>query len=364
MKFNKNHIFLLLFFLLSINYSTKAQTQKSREIVAYWHGDTKNLTKYPIEKLNKIIYSFLGLRGNKLVLTSEDSVQLSKMKNVKSENQELKILVSLGGWGGCQTCSNVFSTSKGREEFSISVLKILQDYNIDGIDLDWEYPALPSLPGHGYSERDKQNFTLLIKELRNVLGQNFEISFAAGGFEKFLQNSVEWSLVMPLVDYVNLMTYDIVNGNSTETGHHTPLYGNKSQKESVDFVVTYLKNLNIPSEKIVIGAAFYGRIFENVSDTQHGMYQSGKFKTYINHKDISKQINTANGYKYYYDRKSKATWAYNKEKNLFATFDDKKSIKAKTKYMQNQQLGGIMFWDLNGDDYSDGLLDVIYDTLH
>src|SRR5690349_22776137 len=68
------------------------------------------------------------------------------------------------------------------------------------------------------------NFTLLIQALRTTLGDKYEISFAAGGFTKFLTQSIEWNAVMPFVDRVNLMTYDLINGYSTVTGHHTPLY--------------------------------------------------------------------------------------------------------------------------------------------
>ena len=77
---------------------------------------------------------------------------------------------------------------------------------------------------------DKENFTALMQALRDALGNKHEVSFAAGGFVEFLQNSVEWDKIAPLVDKVNLMSYDLVNGNSTITGHHTPLYSTPQQK--------------------------------------------------------------------------------------------------------------------------------------
>ncbi|MEI9808857.1 MAG: glycosyl hydrolase family 18 protein [Bacteroidota bacterium] len=94
--------------------------------------------------------------------------------------------------------------------------------------------AIEGYPGHAYTVGDKQNFTSLIRSLRDTLGNNYEISFAAGGFDSFLQNSVEWDKIMPLLDKVNLMSYDLVSGYSKMTGHHTPLYSNHFQKQSAD----------------------------------------------------------------------------------------------------------------------------------
>ncbi|MGE5356013.1 MAG: glycoside hydrolase family 18 protein [Deltaproteobacteria bacterium] len=350
--------------LLSLPSCVLAQPHEKTKVIAYWHGNAEEAGKYPIEKLTHIIYSFLHLKGNKLHVTKNDSIQLTGLIRLKKRNPELKVLVSLGGWGGCESCPLVFSSSKGRSEFSNSVKKILKKFKADGIDLDWEYPSLPSVIGHPFFPGDKYNFTLLIKNLRKNLGYKYEISFAAGGFEEFMQNSIEWEKVMPLVNYVNLMNYDIVNGNSKTTGHHTPLYGNKTQNTSTHYTVEYLRDLGIKKEKIIIGAAFYGRIFSNVDSLNNGIYRPGKFLEYINFKDFEKKINPENGYDFFYDPISLASWAYNRELKYFATFDDKRSITEKSRYVIEKQLGGIMFWSLNGDVWSDGLLDVIHQALN
>ncbi len=352
--------FILLIFHANISF---CQGNQQKRIIAYWHGEAKEVEKYPVKKITHLIYCFLHLNGNILQANDHDKTQFKELIKLKEINPDLKILISLGGWGGCETCSDIFSQKKGRVEFSHSVLSILSKYDLDGIDLDWEYPALPSIPGHSYSSDDKKNFTLLIQQLRKTLGKKYEISFAAGGFEEFLVKSVEWEKVMPSVDFVNLMNYDIINGNSTSTGHHTPLFSNKYQKESTRFTVNFLIDKKIPKQKIVIGAAFYGRIFENVDSINNGLYQPGKFKDYVNFKDLGKVVSKENGYDFFYDSISKAAWAYNKDQKLFATFDDKFSVKNKANYVSEQNLGGIMFWSLNGDNYENGLLDIIYNTL-
>ncbi|MGA8852544.1 MAG: glycosyl hydrolase family 18 protein, partial [Christiangramia sp.] len=205
---------------------------------------------------------------------------------------------------------------------------------------------------------DRRNFTLLVRDLRNVLGSNAIISFAAGGFKEYLEKSVEWNEVMPVVDHVNLMTYDIVNGGSSGTGHHTSLYSTKNQKNSTDYTVQYLDSIGVSHEKMVIGAAFYGRVWEQVRDSVNGLYQKGKFKESVLYKDLDAYVKSSPGFEYFWDSEAQSPYIYNAEKALFVTYDDSLSISGKTKYALENELGGIMFWQLSGDK-PDGLLDVI-----
>ena len=329
-------------------------------VVAYCHGRRINLESYPLEKLTHINYSFLHLRGNELYVDeSRQGKAIGRMVALKQSHPDLKIILSFGGWGGCATCSDVFSTEEARKAFAASVMGILEQYGADGIDLDWEYPAIEGYPGHRFAPADKRNFTLLIRELRQALGNDREVTFAAGASPTYLENSVEWMEVMQLVDRVYLMTYDIVNGISTVTGHHTPLFSTPGQKESADFAVHYLDSLGIPHEKIVIGAAFYARMWEDVDSAEHGLFQPGTFRAFVNFRDFEERLNEENGFVFYWDSVAQAPYAYNPTERLFATFDDRRSVALKTEYAMTNRLGGIMFWELTGDRFANGLLDAI-----
>jgi len=335
---------------------------KPMVIIAYYTGDGNDITNYKTDKLTHIIYSFLHLKGNKLAVdNSINSLAITKLVALKKTNPKLKIILSLGGWGGCKTCSAVFNTESGRKEFAQSVLKLFKDYKVDGLDLDWEYPAIESLPGHQILPEDRQNFTYLLKTLRETVGPDYELSFAAGGFRDFLLKSVEWSKVMPLVNYVNMMTYDLVNGNSKRTGHLTSLYSTPGQNESTDHAVMFLDSIGVPMQKVVIGMAFYGRLFSGVESTNNGLYQKGKFISGFNYKDLENTLSAGAGYQQYWDTKAKAPYAYNSASKTFATFDNLRSVMEKTKYAKDRNLGGIMFWELSGDKESGGLLDMIYE---
>ncbi|MEM9887371.1 MAG: glycoside hydrolase family 18 protein [Bacteroidota bacterium] len=352
-------LFLLLFFFSFQQEKAKADFA----VIAYYAGNGQDLERYNWNQMTHVIYSFCHLKGQELAVDdAKDSIAIRNLVDLKKDYPHLKVLLSLGGWGGCKTCSDVFSSQEGRVIFSKSVKKLMKVYNADGIDLDWEYPGIEGFPGHAYQAADKQNFTLLVETLRKKLGKKAVLSFAAGGFDRYFDHSIEWEKVMPLVNYVNLMSYDLVSGYSTVTGHHTPLYSTKYQKASTDHGLSYLLRLGVPREKIVIGAAFYARVWENVENVNQGLYQSGKFKSSIPHHRFSDALSLERGFVTYRDTLAQAPYMYNAELKEFATFDDTISVHQKAQYAVEQQLGGIMFWQLTSD-YSDGkLLEAIWEV--
>ena len=354
---------LIPFFLFSI-LSAFAQQKQPYKIIAYATGNAATITQYPIRKLTHIIYSFLKIQND--TLTFRDSAQENTVRQLVALKQmypQLKIMVSIGGWSGCSFCSDLFASEEHRKNFAKTTGALFKQYNIDGLDLDWEYPAIEGYPGHKYDPADKNNFTELIKTLRQELGNDYLLSFAAGSFERYLEQSVDWNAVMPLVDFVNLMSYDLVGGYATVTGHHTPLQDYLPGQESAAKAVNWLLDKKIPANKIIIGAAMYARVWENVPATNHGLYQAGKFKRGVAFYDFNDYFSDTSGYKYYWDKKAKAPYAYNRQQQLFATFDDKRSVKEKAKFIRKKKLGGIMFWELIQDLKEDGLVDEINKAL-
>ena len=360
---------LLLLIIATLHYTgCRAESKRetgtnSLDIIAYYSGDAGEIDKYPVDKLTHIIYSFVHLQGNRLAIdNAEDEWTIRHLVSLKAKHPQLKVMLALGGWGGCQTCSEVFASEQGRSEFARSAEELLSKYAADGLDLDWEYPAIEGYPGHAYTAEDRRNFTLLVEALRKTFGNRFELSFAAGGFTDYLKQSVEWQKVMPWVDRVNLMTYDLVNGYSKVTGHHTPLGSSRPEDESTRKAVRFLDSLKIPMRKIVIGAAFYARVWENVDDQNNGLFQPGVFKEAVNYKNFETYFSENTGYEEHFDPTAEAYYRYSPKNKLFATFDNPASVKSKTIYARSVGLGGIMFWQLAGDKYKNGLLEAIYDA--
>lgn len=167
---------------------------------------------------------------------------------------------------------------------------------------------------------------------------------------------------MPYVDYINLMSYDLVSGYDTITGHHTPLYSTPQQPESSDNAIRFLDSLGVPLQKVAMGVAFYGRIFGPADSINNGLYRPGRFLRGVSFKDQARVLSPDSGYVYHWDPVAQAPYLYNASQKLFFTFDDSLSIREKTKYVLDKRLGGIMFWQLMDDRFSNGLLDIIDNT--
>jgi chitinase len=334
-----------------------AQRKNARCITAYYAGPAARLDSFSSNQLTHLIFSFGRLQGNMLhIANAADTACIQKMVALKAGNPALKIILSLGGWGGCYSCSSVFASRNGRRQFAASVKELTGYFNTDGIDIDWEYPGIAGHPGHPYAKKDKRNFTLMLKQLRKALGRQKEISFAAGGFNTFIDSSVQWRKAMRKADKVYVMSYDLVHGYSTVSGHHTPLYSTPQQEASTDNAVNRLLAKGVPAKKIVIGAAFYARMF-GVSDTlSNGLYRAGSFYRGISYANLYDSITPAKGFTQYWDAVAKAPYAFNPERKILVTYDDSASVALKQLYAIKRRLGGIMFWQLADDKYANGLL--------
>jgi chitinase len=352
---------IFFFTLFSFNCAAQKNTASQKfAVIAYYAGRTTMIDSFEVEKLTHIIFSFCHLKGDSLsVSNARDSATILRMVALKKRNPQLKIILSLGGWGGCKTCSDVFSTKKGRRIFARSTKELSKYFGTDGIDLDWEYPVIPGFPGHPYKPQDKPNFTALVKKLRQKLGKKMEISFAAGGFATFIDSAIDWKNVIPKTDRVNLMSYDLVSGGSTVSGHHTPLYSTSKQVESVDNGVKKLIAAGVPPQKIVIGAAFYARLFQVTDTATYGLYVPATFHHGVSFSHLTDSITAANGFMEYWDTVANAPYAFNMQRKLMATYDDARSVKLKTAYALKHKLNGIMFWQLADDNLSQGLLNAI-----
>lgn len=358
----------LLWLLIGTAYcsvSEAADTTRRRfSVIAYYSGNGTDIDRYKIQSLTHIVYSFSLLKNNRLHVSAAAGAILKKLVSLKKKNPQLKVALAFGGWGGCSTCSDIFAVPANRTAFAQSVLAILQQYQLDGIDIDWEYPAIDEGPaGHPYSSADKHNFTELIKAVRNALGQRYELSFAAGVFPEYLYNSIEWKKVMPLVDRVHLMSYDMVNRKSAFTGHHSALYSTAFQSTSIDNTIRFLDSLRIARNKVVIGAAFYARTYKVADTTNHGLYRPAVFNGFAVYKSYLQRFATKNGFTFYWDDTAKVPYCFNPKTKLYATFDDARSVAHKTNYALEKGLNGLLIWELRQDDSRQKLLNAIAVTL-
>ena len=374
------YISLTLLFFLSCSKTNDLDLKEEKndlKIMAYYVPSSEvNEDQLPFDKLTHIIFSFTEVIDHKMMFAQEDlGKELEALQTSAKKHPDVKVMIACGGWGGSGGFSDMAATKKNREIFINSVVAFLEKYDLDGLDLDWEYPGLPGI-GNTFRPEDKENFTALVKELRLAMDSykpGLIISFAAAGWDKYFDH-IELSKVMAYVDYINLMTYDLAGGSSLTT-HHTSLYGipyeelstetkthlnelnMNYQPRSVNDIVQFCLNKGIDTSKIVIGAAFYGRSWKGVASENNGLHQThNNVTSAYSYANIDQMIKNDQNNKRYWDEKSKAPYIYNAADGLFITYDDKESVALKTKYALDNKLGGIMFWQLSQDSKNNDLV--------
>ena len=264
-------------------------------------------------------------------------------------------MISIGGWTWSGRFSDAVLTDTARAAFAASAADIVRKYNLDGIDIDWEYPGRPGLEGNIYRPEDKQNYTLMFRDLRHALdsikqqtNKDYLLTTAVGGFSTFLDNT-EMGKAQQYFDYINLMTYDF---GGDVAGHHTNLYRSKlyQSKNYADNAVSAFEAAGVPADKLVMGLAFYGRVYNLSTDTKRGIgdkiLNRDRGKGYTTIRD---SLINQNGYVRYRDRGAKASYLYNASKKQFITYDDEWSVKKKCRYVLSKGMGGVMFWEYSSD---------------
>jgi chitinase len=309
--------------------------------------------------LTRVNYAFANIKDGRMVTGfSTDKQNYAVLAGLRKQNPGFTVLVSVGGWLWSGGFSDVAFTAKTRKTFIDSVMEFLATYDLDGLDIDWEYPGMAGATKN-FRPEDGHNFTLLLKELRERFDKETKkthrrlyLTFAAGASSDYIAHT-ELREDEKYVDTVNLMAYDYVEpGGDPLTGHHSPLFTNPADVRnfSSDASVRAFEAAGVPSEKILLGVPFYGHVWGEVADINHGYLQPGKPvpHAYSGFGAITTEM-LNQGYVRYWDPVASVPYLYNPDKHIFVSFEDQQSLAAKCRYIVDQKLGGIMYWDSSGD---------------
>ncbi|GAB2553766.1 glycoside hydrolase family 18 protein [Spirosoma areae] len=333
-------------------------------VIGYVTGNGWTKDQIDAQKLTHINYAFAipAPTGELAPLRAKDEANLAALTSLRTVNKNLKILISVGGWGGCKYFSDAALTDASRRTFANSATALLKKHNLDGVDIDWEYPDQVGA-GNIFRPEDRQNFTLFLKAIRDRLdeqgqqdnrtGSNHYLLTAATGGDTAFVNHTELGNAQQYLDYVNIMTYDLYHGNDKVTGHHSPLSqsakGDHARNSSADAVEGHIR-AGVPASKIVLGLPFYGRGWADTRAQDNGLYQpsTGKHQFISYDELVAKYINK-NGFTRYWDADAKAPYLWNPSSRMFISYADPESFIHKVNYVQSKHLAGVMFWEYTYD---------------
>ena len=342
-----------------------------KRVVAYYPSWAGDYTPHdvPYDKLTHLNYAFLETEANgevKLAVTGDSAPEvLEQFERITHERPWTTFMLTISEFG--DNMSTAASTADGRERFARTAVEQLRKYNFGGIDIDWEYPD------GSVREDDPENFTLLLEELRTQLdeageedGQHYELSMAAAPIPSNI-DPLEVGTIADYLDFINVMNYNFYGSWSAATNFNAPLYAPYDDPTywqgllTVDHAMQYWADQPIAREKLVLGTPFYGFVFENVKNENRGLFQPFDGADTESYHSI-RQLKTKPHYQYHWHHEARVPWLYSEADDTFVTYDDKHSLMEKSRYVRDNDFGGMMCWELSQDP-SNTLVSAIHTAL-
>ncbi|EED84956.1 hypothetical protein POSPLDRAFT_126595 [Postia placenta Mad-698-R] len=342
-------------------------------------------------------------------LGASDEVLLPQFVQAAKQNN-VKAMLTVGGWTGSQYYSTVVSTPENRDTFANAVLGLVSKYDLDGLDFDWEYPNNVGIGCNNKSPDDAANFLSFLQTLRSQpAAKNLTLS-APVGLKPFVGSDgspmTNVSAFADVLDYIEVMNYDVWGSWSTAVGPNAPLNDTcapaADQQGSAVSAVAAWTAAGFPASQIVLGVPSYGHSFTvepsaalvsgsestlaaypafvasqqplgDAWDTNAtaGVDQCGNptggpsgifdFWGLVEEGFLTDNGTAAHGIAYRFDNCSQTPYVYNPDTKVMVSFDNPQSFAAKGSFISDSGLGGFAMWETGGD-YEDMLVDAIRKT--
>jgi chitinase len=368
-------------------HAIDASQPAAKVIAAYFPGGAA--ARYPIpqipaDKLTHLFYAFATIDDGRCVSPGVDaSAHFAALAELKRSHPQLRTLISIGGWnaGGF---SDAASTARSRRRFVASCMALFFDTHrgsFDGVDIDWEFPVYGGPLEIAARPQDRRNMTLLAREFRRQLrvlgrqrGQPFLLTAAlpagrlqsAGPYDP--ARSYELAELAQVLDFINLMTYDMGTGFSAISSFNAPLHEVAEDPLSrpmrrwnnVAGAIDYYRQQGVPAHKLVLGVPFYGRGSLVSSEANHGLYQSYT-ATFDpgNWRDIQNNLLPDPQWEQYWHPVAQSPWLFHRGERKFVSYEDPKSIAIRAQLAKDRDLLGVFMWELTGDDEQHSLLEAM-----
>ena len=351
-----------------------AQPAHAPRVIGYVLDRDAPLPSIDADRLDTVIYSFAVVDAAHRVQLPRAGMgeRLSQLARARDEAGRPQVLLAIGGWGAGHF-SEAAASEAARRTFAQTAADLVREHGLDGRDIDWEYPALAG-PGISHSPADRENFPLLLQALRDELdalsartGRPYQLTIAAADGEA--AQGLDLPRIVPLVDAIHLMTYDFFGMPDKPTGHHAGLFRSAGATDAQDRdtarAVDEFLAAGVPAAKLVPGAAFYGKKFRTTTADNAGLHQPFEGEIgFLTWPELRDGPLADAAFERHRDPQAQAPWLWNPATREFISYEDPESIRAKATFARERGLGGLMFWELGGDDADGSLLKAIHEGLH
>lgn len=313
-----------------------AASRESKVVVAYVTSWSEVMPDP--QYMTHINYAFGHVNESFNGVKIDNEERLRQIVDLRKQKPELKVLLSIGGWGSVRF-SEMAANDEYRRAFAADCDRVVKEFALDGIDIDWEYPT-SSMANISSSPDDTENFTLLMQDIRAAIGNEKELTLATVASARY----IDFKAILPSVDFVNIMAYDMASAPK----HHSALYpsGHSGDITSDGAVTAHLK-AGVPPSKLVMGMPFYGRGGDG----------------YPSFQDYNKVGNTDTQYTEKWDEVAQVPYLADKNDTLVFGFENPRSLAIKCQYILDKDLLGGMYWDYSGDNEQGDLRRTVAENL-
>ena len=313
-----------------------AASRESKVVVAYVTSWSEVMPDP--QYMTHINYAFGHVNESFNGVKIDNEERLRQIVDLRKQKPELKVLLSIGGWGSGRF-SEMAANDEYRRAFAKDCDRVVKEFALDGIDIDWEYPT-SSMANISSSPDDTENFTLLMQDIRAAIGNEKELTLATVASARY----IDFKAILPSVDFVNIMAYDMASAPK----HHSALYpsGHSGDITSDGAVTAHLK-AGVPPSKLVMGMPFYGRGGDG----------------YPSFQDYNKVGNTDTQYTEKWDEVAQVPYLADKNDTLVFGFENPRSLAIKCQYILDKDLLGGMYWDYSGDNEQGDLRRTVAENL-
>lgn len=313
-----------------------AASRDSKVVVAYVTSWSEVMPDP--QYMTHINYAFGHVNESFNGVKIDNEERLRQIVDLRKQKPELKVLLSIGGWGSGRF-SEMAANDEYRRAFAADCDRVVKEFALDGIDIDWEYPT-SSMANISSSPDDTENFTLLMQDIRAAIGNEKELTLATVASARY----IDFKAILPSVDFVNIMAYDMASAPK----HRSALYpsGHSGDITSDGAVTAHLK-AGVPPSKLVMGMPFYGRGGDG----------------YPSFQDYNKVGNTDTQYTEKWDEVAQVPYLADKNDTLVFGFENPRSLAIKCQYILDKDLLGGMYWDYSGDNEQGDLRRTVAENL-